>query len=174
MVKNNILTKTSRFSVLTATYTKSHSVNSCPIQLFLLTMTFQCCCFFNLIFVTFMFTRHFLFTGSQRYQLQHNVGLLCTLTTFVRGRKAEWEALLLKHIQFNALIYCIEQSRIEHYFILKQIEPKTAKNEKLTIKIKRMPLYMYSVQSDHLKKGCTQTFITHILLAEGLESVKPV
>lgn len=34
MVKNNILTKTSRFSVLTATYTKSHSVSSCPIQLF--------------------------------------------------------------------------------------------------------------------------------------------
>lgn len=34
MVKNNILTKTFRFSVLTATYIKSHSVSNCPIQLF--------------------------------------------------------------------------------------------------------------------------------------------
>lgn len=48
-------------------------------------------------------------------------------TTFVRGRKAEWGALSFKHIQFNALIYCIEQSRIEHFSVLKQIEPKTAK-----------------------------------------------
>lgn len=53
------------------------------------------------------------------------------MTTFVRGRKAEWEALLLKHIQFNALIYCIEQSRIEHYFILKQIERETAKKREI-------------------------------------------
>lgn len=65
MVKNNILTKTSRFNFcVNCNLYKVPFCQQLPHTAFLLTMTFQCCCFFNLTFVTFMFTRHFLFTGS--------------------------------------------------------------------------------------------------------------